>query len=327
MAYFPKAIIYVGEQKFEYYHQIEIESTWRNLGDKCTIKLPNLRQMLDAGFVSGNKVEIYGGYETENQQLPLLFKGYVNEVIPKIPFTLECEDQLYQLKRNKVEKKAFRNTDLNQLLEYITNGLQVKFGDLPEISFAQFRIDKKHNTTAKSLQKLKDSYGLVAYFRTDGSLFVGLPYTEDTTNLKANTAKFNFQKNVIGHCDLVYKKAEDVKIKAKVVNFLKNNQKIEFEIGDEDGEQRTIFLRSETTDKSQLEKIAKAELKKYKYEGYRGKFSAFGIPRIIQNGTVELEDELYPERAGNYLVDKVETKFTAGSQVGIRQHIHLGKKV
>lgn len=326
MAYHPKAILKIGKYKFRAYNSITICSAWKTLGDTATMKLPNLRQMLEANLSTGDEVEIFGGYEVEGEELPLLFSGYIKEIQPKTPFQIECEDELFNLKRQKVESKAWQNTNLKTVLDYALAGTKVVYGDIPEVAFSTFRIDKKNNTVAKVLRKIKEAYGLAVYFR-EGQLYVGLPYTEDLSKLDGGKANFHFQKNMVGSGELTYKKADDVKIKAKVINFLKDNSKVEFQVGDDDGEQRTLFLRTETTDKNQLQKIAETELQKYKYEGYRGTFTAFGIPRMIHSGTVGLMDDEHPEREGKYICESVETRFKSGSSASIRQVIELGKKL
>ena len=73
MAFFTKALIRIDKFRFEYYHKIEIESSWAK-GDRATILLPKAKKMLEDNLKSGMEVQIWGGYYTENMPLTLLFE-------------------------------------------------------------------------------------------------------------------------------------------------------------------------------------------------------------------------------------------------------------
>lgn len=346
MSYYPKALIRIGKYKFEYCHSLEVRSSWKDLGDSCTIKLPNLKGLLEDNIKTGDRVEVYAAYEksglagdntTPNGDLPLLFKGYVSELVPKIPFELKCEDEVWQLKRHKLTDKAWKVTTLKEIISYVLPaGMSANTKTLPDIKFNQFRVSKV--TSAEVLQKLKEAYNLAIYFRCPtqysptpnpspvergSELYIGMPYLESLEGNEFGFAGFNFQKNIV-ETTLTYKKAEDVKIKAKITAIHKDNTRTTFEDGDTDGETRSIFLSTETKNISELKKIAQRELEKYKYEGYRGSFTAFGTPKIIHSGTVDIEDTDYPQRKGSYIVESVTTKLGVAM---MRQVIELGKKV
>jgi translation initiation factor IF-1 len=296
------------------------------LGDSCTLKLPNIAKYegvqikLEDRIKTGDKVVVKLGY---NGNLITEFVGFVSEIVPKTPFELRCEDANYTLKRSELISQSWRSTKLKEVLNFCltkVKNVQMVLGEIPDVTLAPFRLERV--TVAQALQKLKDEYLLAAYFRGNG-LFVGLPYTESMDKLEGSRAKFHFQKNIATE-SLVYKKKEDVRLKAKVINILKNNERIETEVGDSDGEQRTIHLRIPTTDKKVLERIGLVELEKYKYEGYRGKFVSFGVPYLIHSGTVELEDDKYPNRKGKYICESIKTTFGMN---GFRREIELGKKL
>jgi translation initiation factor IF-1 len=315
----------IGKYKITGVNEVVIQTSWKTLGDTCTIKLPNFARYegkqtkLEDRIKHGDSVTVKLGY---NGNLQTEFLGFVSEIQPKTPFEIRCEDSNYLLKRSNLISKSWRSITLKEVLNFLFTQIKqpLQLGEVPDITLAPFRLEKV--TVAQALQKLKENYLLAAYFR-GATLFVGLPYTEPMETVVGGRAKFHFQKN-IAKDDLIYKKKEDVRLKAKVINILRDNKKVEVEVGDSDGEQRTIHLRIPTTDTKTLRSIGLVELEKYKFEGYRGKFVSFGVPYLVHSGTVVLEDDKYPNRKGNYVCDTIKTTF---GMKGFRREIELGKKI
>lgn len=336
MAYRLDCEIVIGRFVFRAVHKVQIESTWRSIASTCEIALPNLKGMiaktserveLERVIKTGDKVQVKLGY---NGKLNTEFAGYVQEISPKIPFVIRCEDEAYQLKRGNAISRVF-NGSLKVLLREVFKGV-VLVDNLPDITLSNFVIDKA--TPFQVLEKLKE-LGLVAYYKAPqppkggqglvnaASLFVGLPFT-DMASSKIKRVRYDLAQNlVMGGIDLVYRKKEDVKLKAKATSILPNNQKIEIEVGDKEGEERSLFFRN-ISDKKVLKTMAESALQKLKYEGYKGSFQTYGTPYIQHSWVAELNDSAYPERSGRYLVNEVKTEFGVS---GFRREIDLGIKV
>lgn len=94
------------------------------------------------------------------------------------------------------------------------------------------------------------------------------------------------------------------------------------EFGDTDGELRTLNYYN--LSKADLEKVAKKEAERIRYEGYRGSFTSFLLPQVQHGDTVILDDKKLPDRKGSYLVKSVTTTFGQG---GGRQKIEIDRKV
>ena len=107
------------------------------------------------------------------------------------------------------------------------------------------------------------------------------------------------------------------------IDYTRDGKKIEAEVGDKDGEIRTISLYN-VADKASLEKLASAEMEKYKYSGYRGQLTSFLIPQITPCMNADLTDPTFPSRGGSYYVESVETRYGLG---GGRRISTLGIKV
>ncbi|UDQ54989.1 hypothetical protein LJF28_04805 [Chryseobacterium indologenes] len=71
------------------------------------------------------------------------------------------------------------------------------------------------------------------------------------------------------------------KIKVKYTYIDKKNQRKSYEFGDKDGELRT-YHTSVVSDEKKLEEMAKAEIKKLKYDGFEGDVTSFLIPYVTR---------------------------------------------
>lgn len=303
-------------------HSVDIVSSWKELSDKCTIKLPSrgvlnvdskltevsFEQKLKVGM--GVKVEL--GYDNE---YATEFEGYLAEIKPGYPFELRCEDRMWLLKRDGNINKSYKSVKVSKLLKDLVPDVQID-PDAPDVTIDNFLIERA--TKARVLQELKEKYGLAIYFRGN-QLYAGLPYWDRINEL----AIFDLQANVVSD-QLQYKRKDDVRLKAKAISILKDNKKVAVQVGDDDGEERTLHYRG-ISDKELLRKRAQSELDKYKYEGYRGSLTAFGLPVVRHTQAIELRDKKYAERNGRYLVDSVKTSFSAGG--GYRREIEVAIKV
>lgn len=319
MAYTLTANISIGSLSLSFAHKVEIDSDLRKISDTCNIVLPTQgvvrqgdtvqRLELAETFKVGDAVTVRIGYNGNNVEE---FSGYIARIKAKVPLELECEDEMWQLKRQKVANQAFTGT-LKALVEKIAP--LVRFSaDFPEISLKNFII--RDATVAQVLQKIKENYLLAVYF-TGKELYCGLPYLQQSR--AGITSNFAFQSNIVSD-NLEFRRKEDVKIKAKAISLLSNNTKLEAEVGDADGEQRTLNYRN-IQSVAALRKIAEEDLRKLKFDGYKGSFVAFGLPSVRHSENVRLSDPKYAEREGRYVIESVKKTWGVS---GYRQNVTIG---
>jgi hypothetical protein len=292
---------------------VSIKSSWKNLSDTAVITLPNLVRLTDNTrpetlLKVGDKVLIRLGY---NNQLNDEFIGYISRIKPAIPFVIECEDEMWKLKQTTVSM-SWPSIKLADLIKYLVPTADVT---CPDITLSPFRLDKV--SIAKALQKLKEEYMLTSYFRA-GKLYVGLPYFETLP-----TVAYNFQGNVPkdGLAGLEYKRSDDVRLKVKAIGMLPNNTRDEVEVGDEGGDTTTLHFYNKSG--NELKALAAQKLGEMKFDGYRGSFTAFGVPMPIHGMIAKVTDSRYPERSGSFFIDSVNVEFNSS---GFRRQIELGKK-
>lgn len=308
---------------FTFVAEVAIESTWKELTDTCTIRLPRhalirgARSLPDAVQV-GDRVLIEYGYDGV---LRTEFAGYVVGVKTGPPAEIQCEDAMYLLKRKPLTK-AWGSVSLDTVLRYVReqNGLHFTIQALGAADLGKFTINQA--TGAQVLDALRKDYGIRCFFRGD-VLVAGDPYQARAT---APVHVLAFRQNVVSN-DLQYVRAQDVRIKVRAISHVPGKRKgsrkrLKVEFGDLlDGELRTLnFVGVPQAD---LERRAKEELARLRFDGYRGTITTFGLPAVEHGDVVEIRDPDYPERTGRFSVDKVSKSFGTG---GSRRVLTLGPK-
>lgn len=126
--------------------------------------------------------------------------------------------------------------------------------------------------------------------------------------------------NIISDNSLDEQKAEDVKIKLKVVSLQPDNKKkIKVEVGDADGEKRTLHCYGKT--EAEAKAWGEQELERLKRDGLTGSFQTFG--HVLLDVLDVIGIKIDGERKGKYQVAK--NTITYGSS-GFRQDITLGAR-
>ena len=309
--------IIIGNVRLKYVNAVSISSTWKKMTDTCSIKLPRSIKLGDDLLTNilsvGDEVTVKMGY---NGNLREEFKGYLTRISSTTPVELHCEDEMWQLKKGSYTK-AWNNATLDDVLKYVGVSSYKTFGT---ITLGKFTINKA--TPAKVLEEIGKTYGLKSFFR-QGTLIVGKVYDE-----AAPEHSYHFQKNVISNT-LEYRDSKDVLVKVKAISIMPDGKKIEKELGDPDGQERTLHFYALSA--SELEKAAKLEFAKLKYDGYRGTMKTFGIPNaehgdiaILKgsNTMLSIGEEPVNDHNGKYFIDGVTKSFSVTE--GYRRELEIG---
>lgn len=329
------------ELVFTAVNSCEIVSSIKTLTDTAKLTLPRkvyhngeLLSLKSSSIVArGDKITIQLGYNDE-KDLKTVFKGSVVRVASDFPLQLECEDYMFDLKKQPVAPMEFKEgITLPEVMDY----LGFKDHKASGITLGAFKISES-TTAAKVLQKIQSSYSLddVCFFYHNGNFYCDIKAWKDNTKqLKPHKLHIGGEKaNIISHT-LTYRDKEDIDIKLEVSSLQPNEKKSK---DDEDkkevvhkveaGDGATVikYNLNGITDKKELEDRAKEKLDRLKEKLLQGKITLFGIPLIFIGDKVELKDnvEEHEEREGVYRVDAVTTKF--GYSTGYRQEIELGEK-
>lgn len=292
---------------------VEITRDTEKLTDECKITLPKRLKwdgQVQIPVKRGDSVKVWTGY---GDSLELSFVGYVRSVSVKTPVVLTCEDEMFQLKQKACTKKAYKSVTLETLLK--DQGLSsVKvFG---EQALGQFRVTDE--TVAALLGRLQDS-GIRSFYRYENGspvLYCGVIFERDTKPSQV----FATGLNIINDSNLEQQQAENIRLHVKAVSIMPDNKKIKVEVGDADGERRTLHTYNKT--ESELKAWAEQEIKRLKVDGLTGSFTTFGYKLVDKLDAVGIKID--GNKMGVYQVKKNVVKFGTN---GYRQEITLGMRV
>lgn len=302
--------INIGAYEFDFVSETQIESSWKEQTVKGSITLPAALRFdkgkLKTSIKKGDAVTIKIGY---GDDLNTVFEGFVSRVKPSVPVIIEVEDAMWKLKQIEINDTA-KNETVKSFLERNLPDYEIDCFDIELPRFVASKI-----TAAKLLDQLKSDYGLYSFFR-NGKLVVGKQY--DPENYEVQIAKFGY--NILDN-SLEYTAKEDVKIKVTAVSNMASGEKIEIQLGDADGEDRTLNFYN--LPKADLQKVAQKEMERLMYDGYRGDLTMFGDPFVRTGDVLELQDDEDTDKTGRYWIDGVTYSFGTS---GFRQSIKLGAR-
>lgn len=292
---------------------VEITRDTEKLTDECKITLPKRLKWDGQAQIPvkrGDSVKVWTGY---GDSLELSFVGYVRSVSVKTPVVLTCEDEMFQLKQKACTKKAYKSVTLETLLkDQGLSGVKV-FG---EQALGQFRVTDE--TVAALLGRLQDS-GIRSFYRYENGspvLYCGVIFERDTKPSQV----FATGLNIINDSNLEQQQAENIRLHVKAVSIMPDNKKIKVEVGDADGERRTLHTYNKT--ESELKAWAEQEIKRLKVDGLTGSFTTFGYKLVDKLDAVGIKID--GNKMGVYQVKKNVVKFGTN---GCRQEITLGMRV
>jgi hypothetical protein len=322
----PQSHIEIGKWAFDYMVSITIDQSIETLTDTCKITIPRKftwegKQVAmgdDPLLKVGDQVTVDLGYDGN---LLREFTGYLRTIKSGVPVSLSADDSMWMLKKGSITKN-YSKVNLKELLtDILPEGMsfQVPLGE-KEVSLGQFRISKA--SPANILDELKNTYGLYSYFRNiDGKqvLYCGLAYwTDHRTEHKFRMGETG---NIVNYDNLEFRNAEDIRLKIKATSILPDNSRIEVEVGDSDGEVRTVFQYN--VSEKELKVYAEKQLEELKFTGYVGNFTAMGAPSVQKGDIATIEGDKY-HPSGSYLIKTVSK--TSGLS-GYKQTITLDQQL
>ncbi|MCC8186545.1 MAG: hypothetical protein LIP08_03260 [Bacteroides sp.] len=314
--------ITIGKITFTSVNEVQIRSSIYNPGATALIKVPITAVLKQAGeantFVEtaselhvGDPVEIQLGYDN---QLEIEFRGYVKRFNYKKPLEIECEDEFY-LTRSIDCVFSAEETQLETCVRQMLPDIQL--GHCTSLKLKNFIL--QHETGAAFLNKLKKEYGLTVFFDVNRKLYIGKMYEI----MGEERVKYRLDYNVIRSDDLKYKRAEDTKLYVEAICYYKNGEMQKGFIGQEGGEKKTLYYY-DVEDAGELKALAQEEHARHVYDGYAGKLQAFLVPYALPGMVADVDDPVYPERAGQYYIESTEVTF--GTR-GARRNVEIGMKV
>lgn len=294
--------------------EVEITRDTEKLTDECRLTLPKKIKWDGAAEIPvqrGDGVKVWLGYDGD---LQLAFVGYVRDVGFKTPVVITCEDEMFKLKQMQAQKKAYKSVNLETLLR--EQGLNYPLRVMGEQNLGQYRVTA--DTVASLLGHLQEN-GVRSFFRYEAGspvLYCGVLFERESHPSQV----FATGVNIIDDQSLEQQKAENMRLRIKAVSLMPNNKKIRVEVGDADGEHRTLHTYNKQ--EAELKAWAQQEIKRLKRDGLTGSFKTFGYRLADKLDAIGIKID--GEKKGVYQVKKNIIKYGTG---GFRQEITLGRRV
>lgn len=305
-----------GQQSWtlDYVTAVEITRDTEKLTAEAKITLPKSLKWNGVSEIPirrGDSVTISLGYDDD---LQTAFVGYVRDVGFQTPVVITCEDEMFMLKQMPAVKKSYRSVNLETLLR--DQGITQRLNVMGEQSLGAYRVTA--DTVASLLGKLSEQ-GIRSFFRCENGtpvLYCGVLFERDNTPSQV----FKTGLNIISDSDLKQQKAENMRLRVKAVSLMPDNKKIKVEVGDSDGEHRTLHTYNKTG--SELKAWAEQEVKRLKRDGLTGSFTTFGYRLVDPLDAIGMVID--GNQMGVYQVKKLVVKY---GDSGFRQTIDLGLRV
>lgn len=299
---------------FDFVNAVEITRDTEKLTTEAKITMPKKVKWDKADKIPvkrGDSVKISLGYD---DNLQTAFVGYVRDVGFKTPIVITCEDEMFKLKQMPTKKKAYRSVSLETLLK--DQGIGYRLNIMGEQALGAYRVTA--DTVAALLGKLSEQ-GIRSFFRYEDDtpvLYCGVLFERDTRPAQV----FKTGLNIISDQSLQQQKAENMRLRVKAVSLMPDNKKIKVEVGDADGEHRTLHNYNKT--ESELKAWAEQEIKRLKRDGLTGSFTTFGHTLVDCLDAIGIVID--GVKSGVYQVKKNVVKY---GDSGYRQEITLGLRV
>lgn len=314
--------------QFNVVKSIQIESTIEKFSDTAKIELPrefkNAKQQNGRLSIAnknlleiikvGDTIKIEAGY---NGDLKTEFEGYITEIGAEIPLLIECEDEMYKLKRMPQISKTFASVTLKELIRFIAPNYTVEAIDMP---LGKFMIENAN--PYKIIEELKGQYGVRCYF--DGKV------------LKAGLAidfkpqrkhQFVFGRNIRKSSALKYLTKDKRERCYKAVSIQKGtSKKVTYEYGNKQGEHRSLHLPLNLT-LNEVKEWTHNIYNNYVFDGYDGSIDSWAIPKTKAGDSAEIIDPNYKDkhRDMQLFIESVTTTIDGSS--GIKRQNKLSFKI
>ncbi len=313
LAYYIK----IGTRTLKGVSKVEINGSVEALSSVATIELPayiNNKPFMVEDFVKrGMPVSIQLGY---NNDLFTEFKGFVRGISVNTPCLIECEDEIFAF-RKEVKSEVFLKKSVSDILKSVASqiGYPVK-SYVDALKYDKFVINEA--TGYEVLQKIQEQFRIMIYMY-NGTLYANYFYME-----RNGYAALDFAKNIKAS-NLKFVREDDVKVRVNIRGVGADNKATkQISVGQKGGEVVNLPERLNVTDEKALENIAKEELKRLSYTGFRGDVTIWGKPFVGVAWVVAVNDSDYPDHDGNYFVKGAKVRF---SKSGFERVLTLAERI
>ena len=305
--------IQIGNYRLGMLDKVEIHKSVEQLADTAVITLPasqyNQALQVEDKLKRGDGVIIKFGYKETGMVLE--FEGWLQRISTDGGnIKLYCEDELF-LFRKELPNEVLKNVTVEALLKKVVKACNVIVGVDCSYNWTYQKFVINNATGFDVLKKIQEECGADIYL--DDKLHVHPPGEKVGKERFYNLA-MNVEKE-----DLVYRRAEDKKIKVVVKALMPDGTVKEVETGSTGGEK--IEVKCATSDEASMKARGELEVKRRTFDGDEGSITGWLIPVCRPADSVTIRDRDYPYKDGTYFVTSVTTEF---GKDGGKRKIDLG---
>ena len=294
---------------------LELPREFRNAVDEVG-KSVNISGKSILDFMKrGDAIKIECGYDGN---LETEFEGYLTNIGAEMPLVLECEDEMFQLKKAPRVTKFIKSGKLIDILKAVVPA-KYKIECNGDYSIGKWLIEDA--TPYNVLDELRDKAGIRAYFKNPTTLCVGM-----TVDFKAEKVhKFNFSENVRRGSSLKFLQTPKPLL-MKIESKQANGSIVSLSAGEKGGNETTIKLWPNMS-KAELQKWLDERFKVATNDGFTGTLDTWCYPRTKPGDAAQLYRPFYSDRHqdGRYFIEAVTIDIN-GSE-GIKRTNNLSYKL
>jgi hypothetical protein len=285
---------------------ISINKSIDNLADTAKISLPayvfNKRIKRNMELLQrGNKIKIELGYKGVSEHTE--FQGFIKEVHHGEEIIIECEDDLFMF-RKRIPNKQFKPANVKQIADYICSQLGPEITIICDFDLPYEKFTIYEQTGLDVLLKIQESTGSNVFFKSkEKELHIRAKYTVMPSTKEVC---FSPQRNVEG-MKLEYVDTLDKKVQITIKGKGLDGKHREIQYGNISGDKFEFTMNNMPIES--MKARAKMEFERSIKPGYSGSIDTWLIPYVEPGQTIWYEDEDFPEQAGEYLANSVETTF------------------
>lgn len=278
------------------YAKIELPREFKNAIDEVG-KTVNIAGKSILDFIKrSDSVKIQLGYDGE---LQTEFQGYITKIGAEMPLLLECEDEMFQLKKAPRITKFIKSGKLIDILKAVVPA-KYTIECNGDYSIGKWLIEDA--TPYNVLEELREKAGIRAYFKDSSTLAVGMIVDFKPQNIH----KFNFSQNVRRGSNLKFEQKESKPIFLSVESKQSNGTVLTVSVGEKGGDEKKMKLWPNMT-KSELELWANKQQTSVSYNGFEGTLDSWCYPRTKPGDSAQLYRPFYKDRHqdGRYFIESV----------------------
>lgn len=296
--------------------QLEMPREFRNAVDQAG-KNVNISGKSILDFIKrGDSIKIEFGYDGD---LQTEFEGYISSVGAEMPLILECEDEMFQLKKAPRITKFIKTGSLIDILKSVLPS-KYKIECNAEYHIGKWLIEDA--TPYNVLEELREKAGIRAYFKNPTTLCVGM-----IVDFKAeNIHKFNFSENIRRGSNLKFEQKESKPIFLTVESKQTNGKLLSISVGEKGGDEKKVKLWPNMTEK-ELKLWADKQQTSVSYNGFSGTLDSWCYPRTKPGDSAQLYRPYFKDRHqdGRYFIESVTIDVNGGD--GIKRTNGLSYKL